>query len=1599
MLDSGAIGTAGSIQIGNSETAAEVSDNLAILAKIAAFCNANGIGVQVDADLTWPATYGDGSNALIDQWATVAAQVGLPITSVEDVGEIGSSQPSSSFATDAGIEVNAVQTLIQDYAGSSYALTAGNLAVGDMEGGGASSMADISAWWSAYDTAAAAAGLPGFSYVTADTSWFAPWIDQLSLPNWQGYLEALSTVTAADGMALNVVVQGAVADTSGTQFVAQAEQNGIALAQLQAAGSVDVSNILVRTWDMLPVGTGEISTPDSTVNEAAELEAVDPLYLTGSITAEGSVTVQAPAQLVLNTGTVRAIGPLSIQWNAADLQAGNRLGVVIIDQTGTLTATQSGAGTVSNLASNILVLSGDAADLAAELKSVVLLEANAGADTVDVETFGTQGRLSDNQISVFAASGPNAGTVAATSAQQGWLSASAVLNTGTVITGASILTSETLYWSTSGTLAGAGEPGQSAFVKIDAIHEPLAEYGVELAPAALLGTSQSAVADVYDPTVDDGAVDNGGYANNWGPVISSAPIGWLFGAFNPDAELTSLIVQTTVNTFNPLSGRLETAVDTLAPDPQTVVVKGGVVADTFATAFNNGGTRVTEYNTGDNPAWQAGWGSQFASVTLTYDSADRLTEEVFQGGTGDPQFTIDDVFDPNTGRLWEQFQSAATPPEAAGSATYATTSNPYQPGFATGPMYETEFNTGDNPNWNYNLGTVIASDTEVWTDNFLMANFTSLAVNYPAGMYDYPYQFVNGNILDLLNLPGTIDVDLNNLATVTIDSQTMPSGLGGISEIDAAGASGTVTITGLAAGGSTLIGGDNVTTINGYGDDTITAGSGLTTVNTGSGGSSILVTAAGSTVDIDGSNDTVTVASANCAIAATGSADVVSFASGGTFNLGSSSSAATVNGNSVTVWMWGIGGAVTATGNGDQVTGGTGAVIDLAGNNDTAGTGSGSTVTIGGPNGVVFATGATIAETAAGGTATVFGGSDTISAAAGCRITATGSSYVLNFSGGGTFVLGSASSSATVNGNGVTVWMSGSGGGAITATGSYGQVTGGTGAIINLTGNSETAGTGTGSTVTVSGRNDVVFATASTVSEIGGSVIVFGNGNTIAASANTSISLNGTNDTVSLGGGGVALSTFGNSTVSVTGSAANVGADLGSLQGLAARGALGTISLTDGGTPTLTLSVSQVIADAAALTRILGPYDLTITGSGAVIPTAAVTQFQLLSSGNTRITLTDTTGSQAWADDVVTLNAAGQIVNQHYDWRAGQPFATTDMNYTNGRLYQMWQDPAGGGYVMTQYDIAGTNQWSSFVQTVNAANQLVSLDYTMRAGNPYAQVLVQVTGGAVSSETDTYWNGGRQTEYYDTTGSEPWSEHTQIFNNQGQMVSDNYQWRAGQPYTVTGLNYSNGQLYQVWNDFQGGGYSLTQYDTTGLQPIAYFVQTVSAQNTMEHLQQVFRAGDPISEVDAYYDVTNTANNEVFTYSGDNVTVQVMAGGKAVASDTVPVSAVSTQSLGGPMQFLYGSAANANLQATAEPDAFIIAAPAAGATSLITISGFNIMQDIIEVPYAKFGGASQIASETQAGAGGAVITSIDGSCQIVLSGVSATMLKASDFVPV
>ncbi|HMA51950.1 MAG TPA: C2 family cysteine protease, partial [Magnetospirillaceae bacterium] len=72
--------------------------------------------------------------------------------------------------------------------------------------------------------------------------------------------------------------------------------------------------------------------------------------------------------------------------------------------------------------------------------------------------------------------------------------------------------------------------------------------------------------------------------------------------------------------------------------------------------------------------------------------------------------------------------------------------------------------------------------------------------------------------------------------------------------------------------------------------------------------------------------------------------------------------------------------------------------------------------------------------------------------------------------------------------------------------------------------------------------------------------------------------------------------------LSVSGSAATVAGDLSTLQSLAAKGALGSVTLTDTGTPNLTVTAAQFTADAAALSDITSAHAVTVqmTGNAAL---------------------------------------------------------------------------------------------------------------------------------------------------------------------------------------------------------------------------------------------------------------------------------------------------------------------------------------------------------------------------------------------------------------
>jgi hypothetical protein len=90
-------------------------------------------------------------------------------------------------------------------------------------------------------------------------------------------------------------------------------------------------------------------------------------------------------------------------------------------------------------------------------------------------------------------------------------------------------------------------------------------------------------------------------------------------------------------------------------------------------------------------------------------------------------------------------------------------------------------------------------------------------------------------------------------------------------------------------------------------------------------------------------------------------------------------------------------------------------------------------------------------------------------------------------------------------------------------------------------------------------------------------------------------------------------------TVTISDSAANVLSNLSALQTLAANRQIGTISLTDGGIPSLSITAAQATNDAAALNAISGSFSVTQTvpgGNQSIVGVTSASGNTLVLSGN-----------------------------------------------------------------------------------------------------------------------------------------------------------------------------------------------------------------------------------------------------------------------------------------------------------------------------------------------------------------------------------------------
>ncbi len=255
--------------------------------------------------------------------------------------------------------------------------------------------------------------------------------------------------------------------------------------------------------------------------------------------------------------------------------------------------------------------------------------------------------------------------------------------------------------------------------------------------------------------------------------------------------------------------------------------------------------------------------------------------------------------------------------------------------------------------------------------------------------------------IDLIAMPFATTINLNGGAGM-IDGVAVTVGTG-LRNAHANGSTGTVTLTGLTSGGSTLTGGDGVSVLKGSGADKIFGGLGSSTISTGKGASQVtLSSVAASTATIaSGGGDTIWAGLATATITATGTVGDTVYAQGSklTFINGSGSSVVYAGTGTVLIES-GIGGGTyyAGTGGNSRLTAGTGLATFYGQTN-------GDVLTAGGnANHVLIAGGGS--EQLLGGTATgiitLMGGTGTTTMVAGAGKT--------------TFVLGTGSDIVTIGG-------------------------------------------------------------------------------------------------------------------------------------------------------------------------------------------------------------------------------------------------------------------------------------------------------------------------------------------------------------------------------------------------------------------------------------------------------------------------------------------------------------------------------------------------------------------------------------------------------
>ena len=190
--------------------------------------------------------------------------------------------------------------------------------------------------------------------------------------------------------------------------------------------------------------------------------------------------------------------------------------------------------------------------------------------------------------------------------------------------------------------------------------------------------------------------------------------------------------------------------------------------------------------------------------------------------------------------------------------------------------------------------------------------------------------------------------------------------------------------------------------------------------------------------------------------------------------------------------------------------------------------------------------------------------------------------------------------------------------------------------------------------------------------------------------------------------------------VTVSDTAVNVVTNIAALQSIGSK--LSSITLTDSGTPTLSLTAAQFTADSAAVNKISSNYVLSIAQSGVNFNFAPNTLVSIGTSGST---------------NTYTVNSAAVGYTETISWASGGKAILT---LTNNATSQSFASSLGWPTSGQSLQISGSlvTVYNSSAQAMNATQ--------VNANGSQADINYDLSGGTWATNTYYYDAAGNQTE-------------------------------------------------------------------------------------------------------------------------------------------------------------------------------------------------------------------------------------------------------------